>query len=90
MIEVPEDGSFRGLGEKTIAGRETHGFEITQPDANGKLIWTAWEDEKLGTVLLIDKPGILRTEATRVNETVPKENLFRVPDGYTRIEAPAS
>jgi hypothetical protein len=90
LIEVPEHGSFQNLGAKTIAGRETQGFEITEPTSNTKLVWTAWEDDRLGTVLLIDKPGILRTEATRVDVTVPGEDLFRVPEGYTKIEAPAS
>jgi hypothetical protein len=90
LIEVPEKGSFRSLGTKTIAGRKTQGFEITELGPNSKLTWTAWEDDTLGTVLLIDKPGIVHSEITRVDETAPPEDLFRVPVGYTKVDAPAS
>jgi len=88
LVDIPEGGAFLSLGTKLIAGRSANGFEITEPASNEQVKWTIWEDATLGIALLMDKPGITRSEITHVSEAVPAEELFRLPDGYTKIDRP--
>ena len=81
-----EDLQCRRVGEERIDGRLATRWEVT--DASGAPIGTYWFDERLRFPLRMEQAGFhMRLE--NVQEAPQPEDLFEIPDDYTRLRVPA-
>lgn len=77
------------LGAETVNGREAVKWRFEATQGQRTMTSTVWIDQELRMPIRQEMPGGMVSELKNIQVGDQPDSLFRVPDGYTRIEMPA-
>jgi hypothetical protein len=84
-----EDFHCTKLGEATINGRRVQEWEFVTTQQGQTMRSLVWIDPRLRTPVRQEFPGGYVSELRDIQEGPQPPGLFKVPDGYTKIDMPA-